>query len=65
METVFLILNLKVSSLGFVGTKSSSANIEDFVYFPVVMPLSSVSCLTVLARTLRTMLNNSGYSEST
>lgn len=65
METLFLILNLKVSSLGFVCTKSSSANIEDFVYFPVVMPLSSVSCLTVLAKTLRTMLNNSGYSEST
>ena len=41
----------------------SSANTESFTSFPICIPFISFSSLIAVARTSRTMLNNSGKSE--
>ena len=56
--------NFLMLSLGFsVYTIMSSANSEGFTSFPVCVPFLSFSSLIAVARTSRTMLNNSGESE--
>ena len=40
----------------------SSANSENFTYFPISIPFISFSSLLAIARISRTMLNNSGES---
>ena len=40
----------------------SSANTESFTSFPICIPFISFSSLTAIARTCRTILNNSGES---
>ena len=55
----FLILSLGLSHVQYM----SSANSESFTFsFLVWIPLISFSSLIVVARTFRTMLNNSGES---
>ena len=54
----FLILSLRFSMYGIM----SSANNESFISFTVWIPFISFSSLIVIARTSRTMLNNSGES---
>ena len=55
----FLILTLEFS----IYTIISSANSESFTSFPIWIPFISFSSLITIARTSRTMLNNSGESE--
>ena len=40
----------------------SSANRESFTYFPIWIPFISFSSLIAIAKTSKTMLNNSGES---
>ena len=54
----FLILSLGFSMYSVV----SSANSESFTSFPIWIPFISFSSLIAIARTSRTMLNNSGKS---
>ena len=55
----FLILTLEFSMYTII----SSANSESFTSFPLWIPFISFSSLITIARTSRTMLNNSGESE--
>ena len=57
----FLILTLEFSMYTII----SSANSESFTSFPLWIPFISFSSLITIARTSRTMLNNSGESEHT
>ena len=54
----FLILTLGFSMYGIM----SSTNSESFTSFLIWIPLISFSSLIAIARTSRTMLNNSGQS---
>ena len=55
--------NFMILSLGFsMYSIISSANSESFTSFQIWIPFISVSSLIAVARTSRTMLNNSGES---
>ena len=56
--------NFLILFLGFsMYTIMSSANSESFTFFPIWIPFISFPSLIIVARTSRTMLNNSGESE--
>ena len=58
-----LISNFLILSLGFsMYSIVSSADGENFTSFPIWIPFISFSSLSAVARTSRTMLNNSGES---
>ena len=54
----FLVLSLGFSKYGVV----SSANCDSFTSFPIWIPFIYFSSLIAVARTSKTMLNNSGES---
>ena len=59
----FSPLSLMLASLGFsMYTIMSSANSDSFTSFPICIPFISFSSLIAMARTFKTMLNNSGKS---
>ena len=57
-----LISNFLILSLGFSMYSISSAKSESFTSFLIWIPCISFSSLIAVARTSRTMLNNSGKS---
>ena len=63
LNSLMSVSNFLILSLGF-STYSimSSADSESFTSFPIWIPFISFSSLIVVARTSRTMLNNSGKS---
>ena len=56
--------NFLILSVGFsMSTVMSSVKRESFTSFPIWIPFISFSSLIAVARTSRTVLNNSGESE--
>ena len=54
----FLLVSLRLSMYSIM----LSANSDSFTYFPTWVPFISFSSLSVMARTSKTMLKNSGES---
>ena len=64
LNLLISISNILILSLGFfIYSIMSSANSENFTSFLTWIPFISFSSLIAVARTSRTMLNNSGESK--
>ena len=63
LNSLIICRKFLMLSLGFfMYSIMSSANSENFTSFPIWIPFISFSSLIALARTFKTMLNNSGES---